>query len=673
MLPPLTIRIGADTIDLERSFEGVAAGLNRLEGATTRAGRNIQRFGERTQALGRRMMPVSAAVSATAGAMLGLAVNTANAGNEIDKAARAAGMAPGPFQELRFAIGQLTDLTQDEFALAMRTLNTRMGEAASGNDRYADALERVGISMEDIQSGAVSTDQAFEALIASLGETESAAEAAGLASDLLGSRVGARLGPALREGAADMQSLREEAGSLGLVLSDDVIRASAEASDQMSRIRQQFGAASNVIGAAMLPVLMSLGDFLETTIIPGLIRLAEGVASAVEWFGNLPEPVQQAAGLIAAAIGVGGPVLMAVGAMTAAFGALIAATGPVGLFIAAAAAAYAAWQIWGDDIMRVISNVSDWFQQHFSGIIEVGQIMADALIGQAQAIIDLFRALFTGDLRGIMGALVEIFTTPLRILAGLWNSEFAEPMREAVGDAANWVRGSFNELVEWFSALPARFMQFGRDIITGLWDGLRAAWDEFSITDTIRGWGGGIRDGFADMLGIRSPSQVFYDFGINIGEGLAGGIRDGMGMARQAMSAGATALTTDAAGMVSSVLGSLGQLFQGSKTIAIAQALINTFQGITEALKLPFPASLAAAAQVAATGFAQVAAIRSTNPGGGGSGGAVGAGGDTGQGQGQATRISVNLVGDTFSRQSVEDLLGQFQGAIDRGGRVVMS
>ena len=592
MLPPLTIRIGADTVDLERSFESVASGLNRLEGATARAGRNIQSFGESTRALGRRMMPVSAAVSATAGAMLGLALNTASAGNEIDKAARAAGMAPGPFQELRFAIGQLTDLTQDEFALAMRTLNTRMGEAASGNDRYAEALERVGISMEDIQSGAVSTEQAFEALITSLGETESAAEAASLASDLLGSRVGARLGPALREGAADIQSLREEAVSLGLVLSDDVIRASAEATDQMSRIRQQFSAAGHVIGAAMLPVLSRFGDLLESTIIPGIVSLAQNVAGAVEWFGNLPEPVQQAAGIIAAAIGIGGPVLMAVGAMTAAFGALVAATGPIGLFIAAAATLYAAWQIWGDDIMALIREVVDW-----------------------------------------------ITTT-------------------------------FNEVVTYFSELPARFLEYGRNIITGLWSGLRAAWDEFSITDTVRGWGRSIGNGFSDMLGIRSPSQVFYDFGINIGEGLAGGIRDGMGMARQAMSAGASALMSDASGMVSSVLGSLGQLFQGSKTIAIAQALINTFQGITEALKLPFPASLAAAAQVAATGFAQVAAIRSTNPGSG-SGGARGGSGGAPQAQNVATqRVRFEVVGDGPGADASFRTLQLVQQAIDNGGRL---
>lgn len=65
----------------------------------------------------------------------------------------------------------------------------------------------------------------------------------------------------------------------------------------------------------------------------------------------------------------------------------------------------------------------------------------------------------------------------------------------------------------------------------------------------------------------------------------------------------------------------LGMIFKESKGVAIAQALINTYQGITKALaSLPPPASYAAAALVAAQGFAQVASIRSTQKNGTGSG-----------------------------------------------------
>lgn len=80
----------------------------------------------------------------------------------------------------------------------------------------------------------------------------------------------------------------------------------------------------------------------------------------------------------------------------------------------------------------------------------------------------------------------------------------------------------------------------------------------------------------------------------------------------------------------------LSAVFKESKGAAIAQALINTYQGITKALAtLPPPASYAAAALVAAQGFAQVASIRSTQSNGAGGGRAgIGAGSGSSGGSG---------------------------------------
>ena len=103
-------------------------------------------------------------------------------------------------------------------------------------------------------------------------------------------------------------------------------------------------------------------------------------------------------------------------------------------------------------------------------------------------------------------------------------SDMAAAMQTGARDAVAWVQAAFTVLIDWFASLPAQFIEYGRNIITGLWDGLRAAWDEFSITDTVRGWGRGIADGFAGALGIRSPSRIFHQFGEWIVEGLSRGI-----------------------------------------------------------------------------------------------------------------------------------------------------
>lgn len=60
-------------------------------------------------------------------------------------------------------------------------------------------------------------------------------------------------------------------------------------------------------------------------------------------------------------------------------------------------------------------------------------------------------------------------------------------------------------------------------------------------------------------------------------------------------------------------LNALGQLFEGSKAIAVAQALVNTYQGITAGLKLGYPLAIPAVAFAALSGFAAVKNILKTN------------------------------------------------------------
>lgn len=74
-------------------------------------------------------------------------------------------------------------------------------------------------------------------------------------------------------------------------------------------------------------------------------------------------------------------------------------------------------------------------------------------------------------------------------------------------------------------------------------------------------------------------------------------------------------------GGAADVLGVIGQFndkaFKLAKVAAAAQALISTLQGSAEALKLPYPYNLIAAAQVAAKGFGLVAAIKGVSSSGG--------------------------------------------------------
>lgn len=92
---------------------------------------------------------------------------------------------------------------------------------------------------------------------------------------------------------------------------------------------------------------------------------------------------------------------------------------------------------------------------------------------------------------------------------------------------------AFSSVLSWFGIdLPAKFTEFGSNLISGLVNGIRNAWEGAKqivsdLGDDIKGW-------FAEKLGIHSPSRVFKGYGVNVVEGLAIGMDKAEPLARDA-------------------------------------------------------------------------------------------------------------------------------------------
>lgn len=118
------------------------------------------------------------------------------------------------------------------------------------------------------------------------------------------------------------------------------------------------------------------------------------------------------------------------------------------------------------------------------------------------------------------------------------------------------------------------------------------------------------------------------------------------------------------ASMASNIAGNLEKVFSHSKGVAIASALINTFEGATKALAAyPPPWNFAAAASVVAAGLAQVANIRKTSKSSGG-------GGDSGSSGGGASAVSTGSGGGTGSSPQLLTIQGINEGDRYSGGQM---
>jgi hypothetical protein len=127
-----------------------------------------------------------------------------------------------------------------------------------------------------------------------------------------------------------------------------------------------------------------------------------------------------------------------------------------------------------------------------------------------------------------------------------------------------------------------------------------------------------------------------------------------------AMSKASAVAMNSYANMAGSIVSDLGTVFGESKGFAIASALMNTAQAVTNAwANVPWPLNIAAAGAALAAGMAQVANIRNTTKsGGGGTGGSSAAASTAAPAEPQAVRgVNISLMGNNFSRESVRELI----------------
>ena len=120
--------------------------------------------------------------------------------------------------------------------------------------------------------------------------------------------------------------------------------------------------------------------------------------------------------------------------------------------------------------------------------------------------------------------LVQNWDTVTEAVGKVWEmiKEYLPKAWEKVKEFAGKVIGFVKDIVQAYLALPGKMFEIGRDIVEGLWDGIKnmASWLKNKVTDLF-----GSVVGFAKKaLGIRSPSRIFAGIGKNIATGLWSGL-----------------------------------------------------------------------------------------------------------------------------------------------------
>jgi len=298
-----------------------------------------------------------------------------------------------------------------------------------------------------------------------------------------------------------MKQLTEEErnAALATIFGADAIRAVnillSEGQDgwtEMAAAVGQEGAAADVAGArmkgfggAMEYLKGSIDSFLISTALPFLDNLSgivRTVADAITNLGNLPQPLKDAALAFGAVLAAAGPVLLALAGIAAVIGFI---TSPIGLVVLAVAGLAAAWASNFGDIQgkteaawTAIRPTLEAFAQYLTAVFEDGDYLNDWLTHMPEAVQPAVLALgqVVAWLRDAAIWLIGALPAALTWLQQQWAA--AWPAMQSTWDTV-WtvLSAAWTSVQTWLQTdLPAALTSL-QTAWDAAWPAIQATWD----------------------------------------------------------------------------------------------------------------------------------------------------------------------------------------------------
>ena len=323
------------------------------------------------------------------------------------------------------------------------------------------------------------------------------------------------------------------ASLLGAKIAEFIMTSFADSS-----VAQAIAAAGGKMGGALIGAAVA-------GVVAGVAMFVTGIYDALTNGLNIlnglliPTGSTMAGAAVGAIIGsLGGPIGTAAGAL---IGLLIGALTDVGI------AVYQNWdkikstvvKKWGDlkswwagtvipaiesipaKIGNIVDSVVSWFSELPGKIGHALGYAVGTLIRWAK---DLYDTVTREVPKVISNAISFFMEVPGKISSAIYGayqsvSDWANGMIQKASEVIPEVIDSF---VGFFESIPERLKALGKDIVDGLYNGVKDAMH--LVADKAGELADGFVKGFKDALGIHSPSKVFYAIGEFIDKGLANGI-----------------------------------------------------------------------------------------------------------------------------------------------------
>jgi hypothetical protein len=380
---------------------------------------------------------------------------------------------------VKFSEGAAKGLGQSkQQALDAAATFATFGKAAglAGNDLVGFSTDFVGLASDLASFNNTSPEQAINAIGSALrGESEPLRAYGVLLNDA-----------ALRQAALELGIVQTTKQALTpqqkvLAAQKVIYEQTTAAQGDFARTSDGLANSTRILEAEQANLNSNIGQ----TFLPIMKQVNEIMLLAVGIFTSLPGPVQKIVVGLGLLVAVLGPTIILISSLKTAIVALGAAKIATSVATKAATAA------------QLLFNLAMLAAPYLAVVAGIALIVV--------AII----------------ALVKNWDKVTEVIAKVWNAikNFTVNAFNALKGFVDKIPQFVKDIISYFAVLPTQMFNLGKNIVTGLWDGIKgmASW----LKDKVFGFFGDLLPGWAQKaLGISSPSKVFASVGKNIVEGL---------------------------------------------------------------------------------------------------------------------------------------------------------
>lgn len=297
----LTLNSATFNNHLTKATGNLKRSSSRMNRSLAKVERGFSKLTLRVGKAAKGMLMLSPAIAAAAGGagMALLIKRSLDAADAIAKTADKVGLTTDQLQELRFA-ADLAGVGQTTLDMAMQRFSRRLGEVAQGQGELLGVAKQYGVALRDGEGRIRSNVAILKDFADVIKNAESDQERLRISFKLFDSE-GAALVNMLREGSSALETTRQRARDLGLVIDEKLVRSAADAKDKLTVLGTVLDAKVTAAVVELAPEIGQLTDKLVSS-LPVIIDWVNAFGQMVGLFEQTP--VERLSAIVAEIEGV---------------------------------------------------------------------------------------------------------------------------------------------------------------------------------------------------------------------------------------------------------------------------------------------------------------------------------------------------------------------------------